>query len=60
MGNFFLNDALYTTELYENCLVKYFHVFFLGLHLQHTEVPGLIESEMQLTAYAIVTATLEL
>ena len=32
--------------------------FFLGLHLQHTEVPGLgVESEQQLPAYTTATAT---
>ena len=32
--------------------------FFLGPHLQHTEVPGLgVESELQLPAYTTATAT---
>ena len=32
--------------------------FFLGLHLQHMEVPRLgVESELQLQAYATATAT---
>ena len=35
--------------------------FFLGSHLQHREVPRAgAESELQLQAYAIATATLEL
>ena len=39
----------------------FYFVFFLGLHLQHMEVPGLeIESELQLLAYATTTATQDL
>ena len=35
--------------------------FFLGLHLQHMEVPGLgVESEWQPLAYATATAMLDL
>ena len=34
-----------------------FFPFFLGLHLQHMEIPGLgVESELQLPAYATATA----
>ena len=36
-------------------------IFFLGLHLQHMEVPGLgVESELQLLAYTTALATPDL
>ena len=36
----------------------FFCVFFLQMHLQHMEVPGLgVESELQLPAYATATTT---
>ena len=39
----------------------YLFIVFLGLHLWHMEVPGLgVESQMQLLAYAIATATQDL
>ena len=38
-----------------------FYYLFLGLHLQHMEVPRLgLESELQLLAYAIAIATQDL
>ena len=38
-----------------------FLFFFLLLHLQHMEVPGLgVESELQLLVYTIATAMLDL
>ena len=41
----------------ESCIV----LVFLGLHLQHMEVPRLgVESELQLLAYSAATATQDL
>ena len=38
--------------------IEIFFFFFLGPHLQHMEVPGLVvESELQLLAYTTATAT---
>ena len=37
--------------------VIFHHFFFLGLHLQHMEFPGLgVKLELQLPTYAIATA----
>ena len=37
------------------------HIFFLGLHSRHLEVPKLgVQSELQLPAYATATAMLDL
>ena len=42
-------------------LIPFFFFPLLGLHLQHTEVPGLgDESELQLLTYTTATATLDL
>ena len=41
-------------------LLLFFFFFFLGLHLRHTEVPGLlVKSELLLLAYATARATLD-
>ena len=41
--------------------MKYVFSFFLGLHLQHMEVPKIgVESELQLPATATATATPDL
>ena len=42
-------------------LFFHFYIFFLALHLQHMEVPGLrVKSEIQLPTYITATATLDL
>ena len=42
-------------------ILSHFFFLFLWLHLWHMEVPGLrAESELQLPAYAIAKATLDL
>ena len=45
----------------KNCNQKFFFFFYLGLHLQHMEVPRLgVESELQLPAYTTATARQDL
>ena len=52
--NFFLHILTNTCDL----LTFFFFPVFLGLHLQHMEIPRLgVKLELQLLAYAIVTAT---
>ena len=49
------------TEPQEELLIHFFFLSFLGPHLQHMEVPRLgVQSELQLPAYATVTATQDL
>ena len=51
----------FTDAVAINNILYYFILFFLGPHLWHMEVPRLgVESELQLLAYATVTATPDL
>ena len=52
------NSALFLFSIY---ILSLFFFSFLGLHLQHVEVPRLrVESELQLPAYNTATATPDL
>ena len=53
-----LKYILYILNNILNINIVYVHLFFLGLHPRHMEVPRLgVKSELQLPAYTTATAT---
>ena len=54
-------QVLLEATQHHSCIFIYLFIFcFLGPHLQYMEVPSLgVKSKLQLPAYAIATATLQ-